>query len=196
MKKSLYEVAGVPPAAPSAVIGMAIKRRLQKLQESGAPDAEAQAYALREAWSVLGDEKRRAAYDAKLAAVAPKPVPAAPVAAPGGAPVASPAAVPAAAPVAKPAVAPSTAKVALPDEMDLVFVVEEAHAPSRIKTYAAVAAGLLVFALAGLWMMTSGSRSATKAPAKDGVVDNRSSFAKARGAQTPKPPPPETAPSK
>ncbi len=89
MKKTLYELVGVPPDTPTAVIGMAIKRRLQKLKDAGTPDAQAEVYALKECWAVLGNDKKRKAYDAKLmAAAVALPTPRAP-SAPAAAPVAS-----------------------------------------------------------------------------------------------------------
>ncbi len=68
MKKTLYELVGVPPTAPRDIIGAACKRRIAKLEEEGGEEAKAAAYAIREAWSILGDDKQRAAYDASLAA--------------------------------------------------------------------------------------------------------------------------------
>ena len=67
MKKTFYELLGVPPTANRDLIGMACKRRLAKLEESATEEAKAEAFAIREAWSTLGDEKLRAAYDARLA---------------------------------------------------------------------------------------------------------------------------------
>lgn len=67
MKKTFYELLGVPPTAPRELIGMACKRRLAKLEDAGTDEAKAEAFAIREAWSTLGDDKLRAAYDARLA---------------------------------------------------------------------------------------------------------------------------------
>ena len=71
MKKSLYDLVGVPPVAPREMIGMACKRRIAKLEAAGTDEAKAEIYAIREAWSILGDEKLRAGYDASLAAEKP-----------------------------------------------------------------------------------------------------------------------------
>ncbi len=74
MKKTLYEVVGVPPTAPREIIGAACKRRLAKFEEMGGEEGQAGAYAVREAWHVLGNDQTRAAYDASLAAPQPEPV--------------------------------------------------------------------------------------------------------------------------
>ncbi len=67
MKKSLYDLVGVPPEAPREMIGSACKRRIAKLERSPGEEAKAEIYAIREAWSILGDESLRAGYDASLA---------------------------------------------------------------------------------------------------------------------------------
>jgi curved DNA-binding protein CbpA len=71
VKRSLYDLVGVPPVAPREMIGMACKRRIAKLEAAGTDEAKAEIYAIREAWSILGDEKLRAGYDASLAAEKP-----------------------------------------------------------------------------------------------------------------------------
>ena len=71
MKRSLYDLIGVPPVAPREMIGSACKRRIARLEAQGGDEAKAEIYALREAWSILGDEKLRAGYDASLAAARP-----------------------------------------------------------------------------------------------------------------------------
>jgi curved DNA-binding protein CbpA len=71
VKKSLYDLVGVPPAAPRDMIGMACKRRIARLEAQGTDEARTEIYAIREAWSILGDDKLRAGYDASLAAVKP-----------------------------------------------------------------------------------------------------------------------------
>ena len=71
MKRSLYDLVGVPPVAPREMIGSACKRRIARLEAQGGDEAKAEIYALREAWSILGDEKLRAGYDASLAAAKP-----------------------------------------------------------------------------------------------------------------------------
>lgn len=67
MKKSLYDLVGVPPAAPRDMIASACRRRIAKLERESGDAAKAEIYAVREAWSILGDEKLRAGYDASLA---------------------------------------------------------------------------------------------------------------------------------
>jgi curved DNA-binding protein CbpA len=81
VKKTLYDLVGVPPQAPREMIGMACKRRLAKLEAAGTDEARAEMYAVREAWSILGDEKLRAGYDATLAAAPAGPEPIDPLAA-------------------------------------------------------------------------------------------------------------------
>lgn len=71
MKKSLYDLVGVPPAAPRDMIASACRRRIAKLERDSGDAATAEIYAIREAWSILGDEKLRAGYDASLAAERP-----------------------------------------------------------------------------------------------------------------------------
>jgi curved DNA-binding protein CbpA len=73
VKKSLYDLVGVPPVAPREMIGMACKRRIAKLEAAGTDEAKAEIYAIREAWSILGDENLRAGYDASIAAEKPGP---------------------------------------------------------------------------------------------------------------------------
>ena len=68
MKKSLYDLVGVPPVAPRDMIASACRRRIAKLEGEEGDEARAEIYAVREAWSILGDEKLRAGYDASLAA--------------------------------------------------------------------------------------------------------------------------------
>ncbi len=78
MKRNLYDLVGVPPEAPREMVASACRRRIAKLEGAGTDEARAEIYAVREAWSILGDEKLRAAYDASLAAPKePAPAPAA-----------------------------------------------------------------------------------------------------------------------
>lgn len=72
MKKTLYELVGVPPTAPREIVGAACKRRIARLEEQGGEEAKAAIYAIREAWSILGDDRTRAAYDASLASPQPE----------------------------------------------------------------------------------------------------------------------------
>jgi curved DNA-binding protein CbpA len=67
MKKSLYDLVGVPPIAPREMIASACRRRIAKLEGTPGDEAKAEIYAVREAWSILGDDKLRAGYDASLA---------------------------------------------------------------------------------------------------------------------------------
>jgi hypothetical protein len=71
VKKTLYELVGVPPAAPREIIASACRRRIARLEENGGEEARAEIFAIREAWDVLGDVKLREAYDASLAGEAP-----------------------------------------------------------------------------------------------------------------------------
>jgi curved DNA-binding protein CbpA len=73
MKASLYDLVGVPPDAPREMVASACRRRVAKLERETGDQARAEIYAIREAWSILGDEKLRAGYDASLAAPKPDP---------------------------------------------------------------------------------------------------------------------------
>ncbi len=73
MKKSLYDLVGVPPVAPREMIASACRRRIAKLEPDTSDAARAEIYAVREAWSILGDENLRAGYDASLAAATADP---------------------------------------------------------------------------------------------------------------------------
>ena len=73
MKRSLYDLVGVPPVAPREMIASACRRRIAKLELDTGEAARAEIYAIREAWSILGDEKLRAGYDASLAAATADP---------------------------------------------------------------------------------------------------------------------------
>lgn len=72
MKKTLYELVGVPPSAPREIVGAACRRRIARLEEQGGEEAKAAIYAIREAWHILGDDRTRAAYDASLASPQPE----------------------------------------------------------------------------------------------------------------------------
>jgi curved DNA-binding protein CbpA len=72
VKKTLYELIGVPPTASREIIGAACRRRVARLEAEGGEEAKASLYAIREAWHVLGDDKTRAAYDASLASPQPE----------------------------------------------------------------------------------------------------------------------------
>ena len=73
MKKSLYEIIGVPPVAPREMIASACRRRIAQLERQANDAARTEIYAIREAWSILGDEKLRAGYDASLATASSAP---------------------------------------------------------------------------------------------------------------------------
>lgn len=79
MKRSLYDLVGVPPVAPREMIASACRRRVAKLERESTDEARAEIFAIREAWSILGDEKLRAGYDASLAAEKPGPAGAGPI---------------------------------------------------------------------------------------------------------------------
>lgn len=67
MKKSLYDLVGVPPVAPREMIAAACRRRITQFEREDTEEARAGIYAVREAWSILGDDKLRAGYDASIA---------------------------------------------------------------------------------------------------------------------------------
>jgi curved DNA-binding protein CbpA len=73
MKRNLYDVVGVPPVAPREMIAAACRRRIAKLEGESTDEARAEIFAIKEAWSILGDDKLRAGYDASLAVAAPGP---------------------------------------------------------------------------------------------------------------------------
>jgi len=72
VKKTLYELIGVPSTVPREIIGAACKRRVARLEAEGGEEAKASLYAIREAWHILGDDNTRAAYDASLASPQPE----------------------------------------------------------------------------------------------------------------------------
>ena len=73
MKKTLYDLVGVPPVAPRDMVAAACRRRIAQLEREATDEAKAGIYAVREAWSILGDDKLRAAYDASFATSPPAP---------------------------------------------------------------------------------------------------------------------------
>ncbi|MGE0355294.1 MAG: hypothetical protein AB7P08_00125 [Burkholderiales bacterium] len=75
MKQSLYDLVGVPPEAPREMVAAACRRRIAQLEREATDEAKAGIYAVREAWSILGDDKLRAGYDASLAAAKDAPEP-------------------------------------------------------------------------------------------------------------------------
>jgi len=79
VKRSLYDLVGVPPVAPREMIASACRRRVAKLEREPTDEARTEIFAIREAWSILGDEKLRAGYDASLAAEKPGPAGAGPI---------------------------------------------------------------------------------------------------------------------
>jgi curved DNA-binding protein CbpA len=74
VKRTLYDLVGVPPQAPREMVASACRRRIAQLERDGSEEARAEIFAVREAWSILGDEKLRAGYDATLATPDPKAV--------------------------------------------------------------------------------------------------------------------------
>jgi hypothetical protein len=64
-KKTLYEILGVPRDANPLDIGLAHQRRVAEMRRAVPPDPSAEAL-VQQAYEVLGDEKRRAVYDAQL----------------------------------------------------------------------------------------------------------------------------------
>ena len=64
-KKSLYEILGIDRDANSIDIGLAHDRRREELKKAVPPDASAEAL-VQQAYEVLSNPKRRAAYDASL----------------------------------------------------------------------------------------------------------------------------------
>jgi curved DNA-binding protein CbpA len=55
------------------MIAAACRRRIAQLERESGDEAKSEIYAIREAWSILGDEKLRAGYDASLATARPGP---------------------------------------------------------------------------------------------------------------------------
>jgi curved DNA-binding protein CbpA len=75
MKKTLYDLLGVPLAASRADIAAAYERLQRKFdpeapENRGNPDVEVQFKAIREAYTILSSPERRDAYDASLAHLA------------------------------------------------------------------------------------------------------------------------------
>ncbi|MGZ5036390.1 MAG: trypsin-like peptidase domain-containing protein [Usitatibacter sp.] len=70
-KKTLYDILGVPRDANDIDIGLAYRHRTTELQRAAPPDPGAQSL-LHEAFEVLSNPKRRAAYDASLVTAAEK----------------------------------------------------------------------------------------------------------------------------
>lgn len=68
-KKNLYQILGVPRDANNLDIGMAHDRRIQEMDRTVHPDPS-QAALVQQAWEILSDPKRRAAYDARLVTAA------------------------------------------------------------------------------------------------------------------------------
>ncbi|WP_255988497.1 trypsin-like peptidase domain-containing protein [Chitinolyticbacter albus] len=75
MKKTLYDLLGVPASATQADIEAQYRRRLDELaQQPAHPDAENQRKFIRHAFDTLGNPELRARYDQRLAAPAPASV--------------------------------------------------------------------------------------------------------------------------
>ncbi|HSC80391.1 MAG TPA: trypsin-like peptidase domain-containing protein [Chitinolyticbacter sp.] len=72
MKKTLYDLLGVPASATQADIEAQYRRRLDELaQQPAHPDADNQRKFVRHAFDTLGNPELRARYDQRLAAPAP-----------------------------------------------------------------------------------------------------------------------------
>jgi molecular chaperone DnaJ len=76
-RRDLYELLGVRPDAPAAEITRAYHRRARALHPDAQAGEPARFRELREAYGVLGDPARRAAYDQALRPPASWPAPAA-----------------------------------------------------------------------------------------------------------------------
>ncbi|HEX3096791.1 MAG TPA: trypsin-like peptidase domain-containing protein [Usitatibacter sp.] len=70
-KQTLYDILGVPPDAMPIDVALAYDKRLQELRAAPVQDTGALTL-LRQAHEVLGDPKRRAAYDASLVSASEK----------------------------------------------------------------------------------------------------------------------------
>lgn len=70
-KKTLYQILGVPTDANEIDIGLAYEKRTAEMQRAVPPDPSTEAL-LRQAYEVLSDPRRRAAYDASLVTAAEK----------------------------------------------------------------------------------------------------------------------------
>lgn len=68
-KKTLYQILGVPRDANNLDIGMAHDQRLREMDRTVHPDPS-QAALVQQAWEILSDPKRRAAYDSQLVTAA------------------------------------------------------------------------------------------------------------------------------
>jgi len=64
-KKTLYEILGVPRDANSLDVGLAHERRVAEMRRAVPPDPSAEAL-VQQAFEILSNDKRRAAYDAQL----------------------------------------------------------------------------------------------------------------------------------
>jgi curved DNA-binding protein CbpA len=73
MKRTLYQILGIEPDATAEAIAAAYRTKLEALQAAPGSDAAALTL-LREAYPVLSNSPRRAAYDASLAAPVPSGV--------------------------------------------------------------------------------------------------------------------------
>ena len=68
-KKNLYQILGVTRDANNLDIGMAHDQRVHEMDRTVHPDPS-QAALVQQAWEILGDPKRRAAYDAQMVTAA------------------------------------------------------------------------------------------------------------------------------
>jgi curved DNA-binding protein CbpA len=140
--RTYYDRLGVPPAASTAEIRAAYRelaRRVHPDVADGADDVGGAMAALNDAWYVLGDPARRAAYDATLAAAAPPP--------PRPAPPRAPAEPPADAPPPRPA----WWNEPLTDDPRLDVPITDGRAVRTFGYLVAIAASLAIAALTALF---------------------------------------------
>jgi curved DNA-binding protein CbpA len=65
-KRTLYDIVGAPQGASREMVASACRRRINQLERNGSKAAAAEIAVVKEAWSVLGDEALRSAYDSSL----------------------------------------------------------------------------------------------------------------------------------
>jgi len=85
MSKTLYDIVGVPRDASYEIIAAAAQARMDAIKQAhnkGDPNSATDSYALKEAFSILRDANKRAAYDAKLSLKAETPLAQGPAAEP------------------------------------------------------------------------------------------------------------------
>lgn len=141
--RTYYDRLGVPPAASTAEIRAAYRelaRRVHPDVADGADDVGSAMAALNEAWYVLGDSARRAAYDETLASAAPAAAP------PRPAPPRAPAEPPADAPPR-----PAWWNEPLTDDPRLDVPITDGRAVRTFGYLVAIAASLAIAAVTALF---------------------------------------------